>query len=209
MDSIFSLAFNIQIFMVSTVKMHFQKLQKLLFFLLVNKKISHQQRIIFILRPHGEQRRWSLEKLIVFGKTEGIRMLGRAPTRWTDHVKYKFYTVIRNALDRNRRRQITRSQSKPKANHDQTWGNNYIYIHREREFKKCLPDTIFQSFLKPLLTTYYPVVRYPHKILTFNRYLRPCPGISLNLLIVPRSNTAYNSHLVSKEKLVPKVFTGE
>ncbi|CAF4903092.1 unnamed protein product [Pieris macdunnoughi] len=59
--------------------------------------------------PHTD-----LEKLIMVGITEGKRSRGRLPIRWIDQVKdsssSKLYTVIREARDRNRWKQIVLSK---------------------------------------------------------------------------------------------------
>lgn len=93
-----------------------------------------QQRILSYFGHTVRRGDESLEKLIVVGNTEGKRSRGRSPTRWTDQVKdsssSKFYAVVRDALDRDRWRQIIRSRCNSDANHDpRIWGTDY----RERE----------------------------------------------------------------------------
>lgn len=81
-----------------------------------------QQRILSYFGHTVRRGDESLEKLIVVGSTEGKRSRGRSPTRWTDQVKdsssSEFYAVVRDALDRNRWRQIIRSRCYPDADHD-------------------------------------------------------------------------------------------
>lgn len=102
-------------------------LRYLLFLLAI---LCHQRILCSLATGLAEVMRVWRKYLIVVGNKERIRLLSRARNRWAEQIKDSsfsiFYAVVRNALDRNRWRQIVCFRSNQEADYNpQIRGSDY------------------------------------------------------------------------------------